>query len=206
VAHPGLSPPDHALPAQRHCERHPGHPRAVFVNDRLQAPAWAPLCLAAYFLVGAASVPLWLRGIARIGPMCCWALGMGLATAAFVGVLGLGPGDTTGFLLICLASGVALGADLTVPGTLLAGVVQRAGHGGQAEGAYAGWWQWATKLNLALAAGLALPALQALGYAPGSRDPEALWSLTLAYGGLPCVVKLAALALCWRWRRHPALA
>ncbi|WP_290871307.1 MFS transporter [Aquabacterium sp.] len=177
-----------------------------FVNDRLQAPAWAPLCLAAYFLVGAASVPLWLRGIARIGPMRCWALGMGLATAAFVGVLGLGPGDTTGFLLICLASGVALGADLTVPGTLLAGVVQRAGHGGRAEGAYAGWWQWATKLNLALAAGLALPALQALGYAPGSRDPEALWALTLAYGGLPCVVKLAALALCWRWRRHPALA
>jgi GPH family glycoside/pentoside/hexuronide:cation symporter len=137
--------------------------------------------------------------------MQAWALGMALSTAAFAGVMLLGAGDTTAFLLICLASGCALGADLTVPGTLLAGVVQRAGHAGSAEGAYAGWWQWATKLNLALAAGLALPALQLLGYAPGARDEGALLALTAAYGGLPCVFKLCSLALCWRWRRHEAL-
>jgi GPH family glycoside/pentoside/hexuronide:cation symporter len=177
-----------------------------FIQDRLQAPAWAPLCLAAYFAVGAASVPWWLKAIARFGPMRAWALGMALATAAFAGVLTLGAGDVAAYLLICLASGWALGADLTVPGTLLAGVVQRAGHGGQAEGAYAGWWQWATKLNLALAAGLALPLLQSLGYAPGARDAQALLALTVAYGGLPCLFKLASLALCWRWRAHSALA
>jgi len=84
--------------------------------------------------------------------------------------------------------------------------VQRSGHAGQAEGAYAGWWQWATKLNLALAAGLALPALEALGYTPGVRSEQALTALTLAYGGLPLVFKSIALAACWRWRHHPALA
>jgi Na+/melibiose symporter-like transporter len=78
---------------------------------------------------------------------------------------------------------------------MLAGVIQRAGHSGQAEGAYFGWWNFATKLNLALAAGVALPTLQAFGYAPGSRDAQALQALTLAYCLLPCALKLAAAGL-----------
>ena len=177
-----------------------------FIQDGLQATAYAPAFLGGYFLVGALSVPWWVRCIGRLGPMRAWALGMGLSVLAFVGVLTLGPGDVAGFGLVCLASGWALGADLTAPGTLLTGVVQRAGHQGQAEGAYAGWWHWATKLNLALAAGLALPALQWLGYSPGAREPDALQALTLAYGVLPCVFKLVALSACWRWRHHHALA
>lgn len=177
-----------------------------FIQDRLKAMDAAPLFLGLYFLMAALSVPWWVRCIARIGAMRSWALGMGLALASFAGVLWLGEGDRAAYIAICLAGGWALGADLTAPGTLLTGVVQRAGHAGQAEGAYAGWWQWATKLNLALAAGLALPALQALGYRPGAMEPDALMALSLAYGGLPCVFKLLALAACWRWRQHPALA
>ena len=64
-----------------------------------------------------------------------------------------------------------------------------------AKAAYFGWWNFATKLNLALAAGVALPALSLAGYAPGARTPEALHALTLAYCVLPCLLKLAAAAL-----------
>ena len=177
-----------------------------FIQDRLKAMDAAPLFLGLYFLMAALSVPWWVRCIARIGAMRSWALGMAMALASFAGVLWLGEGDRAAYIAICLAGGWALGADLTAPGTLLTGVVQRAGHAGQAEGAYAGWWQWATKLNLALAAGLALPALQALGYHPGVQDPGALMALSLAYGGLPCAFKLVAMGACWRWRHHPALA
>lgn len=177
-----------------------------FIQDRLQALAWAPAFLGSYFLMAALSVPWWVRVTVRLGPMRAWALGMALSVASFAGVLWLGAGDVWPYMAVCVAGGWALGADLTVPGTLLTGVVQRAGHAQQAEGAYAGWWQWATKLNLALAAGLALPALQVLGYAPGARDAQALSALSLAYGLLPCVFKLCALACCWRLRRHPALA
>jgi glycoside/pentoside/hexuronide:cation symporter, GPH family len=174
-----------------------------FINDRVQAPTWAPVFLGAYFVMGAASVPLWLKLIQRLGPSRAWACGMALNVLTFIGVLGVGAGDTAGYLAVCVASGLALGADLTVPGTLLTGVIQRAGHAGQSEGAYAGWWQLATKLNLALAAGLALPALQWLGYAPGSRDPQGLQALSWVYGVLPCLFKLLALALWWRlWRRQ----
>ena len=75
---------------------------------------------------------------------------------------------------------------------------------GRMEGAFVGWWYFATKLNLALAAGLALPALQVFGYAPGAHDASALQALTLAYCALPCALELAAAVLLHRlWIRHP---
>jgi Na+/melibiose symporter-like transporter len=169
-----------------------------FIDDRLQLPASQGLFLASYFAAAVASLPVWLRVIARLGQPRAWGLGMLLAIASFAWAALLGTGDRAGFLAVCIASGAALGADLAIPGALLAGVIQRAGHAGRAEGAFFGWWNAATKLNLALAAGLALPLLQWLGYAPGQRSPQALQALTLAYCLLPCALKLAAAGLLYR--------
>ena len=175
-----------------------------FIRDRLQLAAWEPLFLFSYFAAGALSMPLWVRGVPRWGLARSWLAGMLLAIASFVWSATLGTGDLAGYLLVCLASGLAPGADLALPGAMLAGVIQRAGHGGRAEGAYFGWWNFAIKLNLAIAAGLALPLLAAFGYAPGARDDGALAALTWAYGVLPCVLKLAAAAMLWRlWMHSP---
>ena len=57
-------------------------------------------------------------------------LGMVLAVAAFAWAALLGAGDVAAFTAVCIASGVALGADLALPGAMLAGVIQRAGHAG----------------------------------------------------------------------------
>lgn len=174
-----------------------------YIRDRLQAPAWEPAFLASYFLAAAASVPLWLRLVRRLGLAGGWMLGMALALAGFAWVSLLGAGDVGAFLAVCVVTGMALGADLTFPPALLAGVVRRAGHGGRAEGAYFGWWQAAAKLNLALAAGLALPLLAAAGYTPGAREPHAQQALVAAYAALPLLMKAAALALLLRHRaRH----
>jgi GPH family glycoside/pentoside/hexuronide:cation symporter len=82
-----------------------------------------------------------------------------------------------------------------------------AGHRGRGEGAYFGWWNFATKLNLALAAGLALPLLALAGYSPGARDPAALRALVIGYCLLPCVLKICAAATLYfslvRQGRHP---
>jgi glycoside/pentoside/hexuronide:cation symporter, GPH family len=176
-----------------------------FVQDRLQAPeATQPLFLGSYFVCAALALPLWLWLVRRWGLARSWLLGMLLAIATFVGAAQLGAGDTAAFVLVCALSGVALGSDLAIPGALLAGLIAQAGDSGRAEGAYFGWWNFATKLNLALAAGLALPLLAWLGYAPGTRDPAALQVLTAAYCLLPCALKaLAASLLYTRVIRRP---
>lgn len=167
-----------------------------FVQDRLQAPPSAePLFLGSYFVCAALSIPLWLKVVPRLGLARTWGLGMLLSVAVFVFAAGLGEGDVTEFVIVCALSGVALGTDLALPAALLAGVIQHHGDQQQHEGAYFGWWAFATKLNLALAAGVALPALGLLGYTPGATDPEALQTLTFAYCLLPCALKTLAAAL-----------
>ncbi|MDP2263173.1 MAG: MFS transporter [Hydrogenophaga sp.] len=164
-----------------------------FVQDRLRASAASePAFLATYFLCAALSMPLWVRVVARLGLARTWLAGMALSVAVFIWAATLGAGDTTAFLIVCALSGVALGTDLALPGALLAGLIGRLGERGKSEGAYFGWWSFAAKLNLALAAGLALPLLAVFGYTPGSRDPTALWTLTVAYCLLPCALKLMA--------------
>jgi Na+/melibiose symporter-like transporter len=143
---------------------------------------------------------VWLRVVQRLGLARTWWLGQALSVAVFMWAVSLGAGDVWGFAAICVLSGAALGTDLVVPGALLTGVIQRSGDSGQAEGAYLGWWQVATKLNLALAAGLALPLLQIFGYSAGTRNAEGLWSLSVAYGVLPCVLKLLAMWRLWTAR------
>ena len=164
-----------------------------FIQDRLQAPSsMEPLFLGSYFLAAALSIPLWLAIVKRMGLAKAWLGGMALAIAVFSWATQIGSGQTTAFLIICALSGVALGTDLALPGAMLAGVIQSNGDSGKAEGAYFGWWNFAIKLNLALAAGLALPLLAVFGYAPGVRSPDALSALVMAYCVLPCVLKLAA--------------
>jgi glycoside/pentoside/hexuronide:cation symporter, GPH family len=174
-----------------------------FIRDRIQAPAtFEALALAAYFAAAAAAVPLWVRAVARKGLVVTWMWGMALSIAAFMGAAVLGAGDEVAYLLICVTSGAALGADLVVPPALLAGVIQRTGAQGQAEGRWFGWWSMATKLTLALAAGIALPLVQVLGYQPGAREPQALAALGLVYALLPCLIKALALAGVWRYRNE----
>jgi Na+/melibiose symporter-like transporter len=164
-----------------------------FVQDRLQAPASLQAAfLGTYFLCAALSIPLWLRLVQSMGLERTWRSGMLLAVAVFVFAAQLGSGDAMPFLLVCALSGVALGTDLAVPAALLAGSIAESGDSGRAEGAYFGWWNFASKLNLALAAGLALPTLAWLGYTPGARDADALQTLTIAYCLLPCALKLLA--------------
>ena len=164
-----------------------------YVQDRLQAPlALQPAFLGSYFLCAALAMPLWLAAVRRIGLARSWLCGMALAIAVFIWAASLGAGDIASFLVVCCLSGAALGADLALPGALLAGLIARAGEQGRSEGAYFGWWNFATKLNLALAAGLALPLLALAGYSPGVRDADALAALVIAYCLLPCVLKLLA--------------
>ena len=169
-----------------------------FASDGLQLPDYAGLFLVLYFVAAALALPAWARLAAHVGEARAWLAGMLLAVAAFVWTAQLESGALVPFAVICVLSGMALGADLALPPALLAGVIGAAGHSGQREGAYFGLWSWMTKLNLALAAGIALPLLDWLGYAPGHASDDELRALVIAYALLPCGLKVCAGLLLWR--------
>lgn len=166
-----------------------------FIEDVVRRPDLTALFLVAYFAAGALGMPLWVWLARRLGKARAWLCGMGASIAAFVWAFLLGPGDAMPFLAICLLSGLGLGADLALPPSLLADVIDadEARGAGRHEGAYFGLWNMITKMNLALAAGAALPLLAAQGYRPGAVNTSgALLALAGIYALAPCVLKLAA--------------
>jgi len=171
----------------------------LFVAHVLRSPEWSGPLLFAYFACGVASIPVWLQLSRRHGKHRVWMAAMLGATAVFACVPLLGPGDQWWFLAICVLTGLALGADLTLPAAMQADVVDldtlRSGR--ERTGLYFAAWGMVTKLALALAVGLAFPLLDLAGFDPAAETPPdfALLVLAALYSVVPALFKLGAVAL-----------
>jgi len=164
-----------------------------FVESRLDAPGWEGPFLLMFFLSAALAAPVWGRLAEGIGPKRVLLVGMVLSILSFASAVMLGSGDLLAFAVICLASGAALGADMTLLPALFAARLEKVSPG--ATEAF-GLWSFVSKFTLALAAVALLPLLQSGGFQAGQDNTEeALMLLSLLYGALPCVLKLVAIGL-----------
>ena len=174
-----------------------------FVGNRLGAPEAAGPLLVVYFLCGIVGVPIWLGLAERTSKHRSWSIAMAIACVFFALALRLGEGDTIAFGLICMATGLALGADLLLPPSIQADVVDidTLASGEQRAGMYFAVWGFATKLALASAAGIAFPVLTLAGFDPKghSGDGSGLEMLGFLYCGLPILLKIAAIAVMWNF-------
>ncbi|MBV0913332.1 MFS transporter [Anianabacter salinae] len=164
-----------------------------FVESRLDAPGFEGPLLLLFFLSAAVSAPLWSRLAAQHGAKPVLLSAMALAIASFAVAAFLGSGDTAIFAAVCIVSGAAVGADLTLLPALFARRMAQVSPSG-AQGF--GLWSFASKATLAIAAVSLLPILQAAGFRSGGQnDAEALATLTILYAVVPCALKLAAIWL-----------
>ena len=176
-----------------------------FIEERLGLGDYAGLFLALFFISAAASMAAWQRLGQRFGALASWRLGMLLAIVTFVWAVFLGTGDAVAYALVCVGSGIALGAEMALPPALLAGYLHRDRLTGNATSWFA-WLAMFGKLNLALAAGLAFPLLDWSGFrAGGDNDATALFALSLTYAAIPCALKLIALLLSGSLTALPAV-
>lgn len=174
----------------------------IYVRSALNLPGSFGDFLLVYFLAGIIAVPLWLRVARRYGKHGAWCRAMILACAAFALVPALGPGAYWPFMAICIVTGIAFGADLALPASMMADSVDvDTAQGGAARtGLYFACWQVATKLALALAPALGFPLLEALGFNMlGANGPSAVFALAALYAWAPVACKAAAIALMWNF-------
>ena len=180
-----------------------------YMRDRLGLGDSDQWVLAVYFLVGAASTVFWVWLASKIGLARSWLLGMVLSIPAFIIVVVLGEGDLAGYLLVCIVTGFALGADLSLPAALVARLIEENGERGKTEGTYFGLWNWINKFNLALAPSFALGTLQWFSYSADMAKAESYQSMGLlqqlandpllwVYALVPCALKLLAIVLLGR--------
>ena len=179
-----------------------------FIADVLQLQEWQGLFLVIYFVCGGLALPAWVALARRHGKVRAWMASMALAIASFVWAFLLEAGDGLAFALICAASGAALGAELALPPALLADLLadgRRKGQAAAGAGAYFGVWNFVTKFNLALAAGIALPLVAFFGYKVGAGETAAApgsVGLAAIYALLPAAIKVVSLLLLWRWQHQ----
>ena len=116
--------------------------------------------------------------------------------------LTLGEGDVVGFAIVSGLSGLALGADLSLPAAMQADVVdldtQRSGQ--HRTGAFFAIWSVATKGSVALTGGIALMILGGVGFdATIENTGFALLVLSLLYAAAPVALKAWAIVLMWNF-------
>lgn len=163
-----------------------------FVEHYLQLNQYMGVLLLGFFLSGILALPLWVRLAKRFGKYSAWRLSMLSACLSFIWVFSLAPGSPWGFALICLFSGLSVAADVALPASIQADIAQDlSSKNGNMSGVLFAVWGMLTKLALALAVGLALPALGWLGWE--QQSTESLQSLLWLYAGAPVALKLVAL-------------
>jgi len=173
----------------------------LFAGDVLGAGGAEGGFLVVYFVAGIAAIPLWLRAARLWGKHRTWCFAMLANCAFFAPVPFLGAGDAPAFALVCLATGLCFGADLALPASMQADVVDvdTAEGGGARTGLYFALWAVASKLALALAPALAFPAIEAAGFVRGAAGMGGHFALAALYAWVPVAFKLAAVALVWNF-------
>jgi len=164
-----------------------------------------------YFVAAIAAIPLWLKLSSLFGKHRVWCCSMLSACAAFAVVPLLPEGAFLAFGIVCVVTGMALGADLALPPAIQADVV--AYHEWRFGKARAGLqfalWGMGTKLALAAAVGGALLGVEAFGFDPDVPTDEGRWALVVIYALVPVLIKFAAIAVVWRFpltaQKHAAI-
>lgn len=168
-----------------------------FIRDRLELEEYTGLFLLVYFMSGVLAMPLW-KSLSKIySAECAWLIAMLLAVISFIGAFLLSAGDFLPYLIICVASGISLGADMALPAAILANRM----HSENTQNAASSQFSVLTfisKTALAFAGIITLPILDAMGFvAAQDNSSKALFALSLTYALIPCIIKLLAVLMLW---------
>lgn len=172
-----------------------------FIDNYLNAAAFSGVFLLLYFISGAVFMGSWVKISAKYGAVYTWQMAMGLSVITFAAAIFLQSGDIVFYGLICMASGIALGADLALPPAIIGG---RMGKAHTQATQYYAMLAFLSKIALALAAGIAFIPLYIVGFNANdsTHSPTALMVLLGLYTLVPCIFRILAISGLWHLKQQ----
>lgn len=154
------------------------------------------LFLIVYFLSAIVTFPLWIKLSIKISKKTTWILSMITACCAFIFVPFLQEKDFLYFLIICIVTGMSLGADMALPSSIQADVAQQSKNtNNDISGILFGFWAMITKFSLALAVAISFITLEFTGFDTQNINEISLIALIVLYSIVPILLKLISIIL-----------
>ncbi len=172
-----------------------------FIRDRLGAENYSGLFLVIYFVSGIIGMPIWQRLSRNKDKMISWMTSMLVAVVSFLWAFTLKENDLVAYGLVCTFSGLALGAELVLPPSILADLIDR-NHLADKASVQFSMLTFLSKFSFAAASGSMLWLLGLAKFQPNQQNSiDALHMLSFYYALLPCVIKILAAFLLWLWMK-----
>ncbi|SDE10775.1 MFS transporter [Kordiimonas lacus] len=170
----------------------------LYVSEVLKGTdAQKDLAILIYFAAAVLAMPVWAHAAKGANKKRIMALGMAVVCLAFPFATLLGAGQIAFFYVICVVTGCALAAELTLGPAVLADIAKARHHLGHAEMAsHFAIWGMISKLAFAFAILLAFGALGASEAVTGGAVPPLV--IALVYALLPALLKLMATRRLWQ--------
>ena len=148
-------------------------------------------------------VPFWIFLSSKFDKHKVWCIAMIYASIVFTFVLFLGEEDLTPFIIICIMSGLALSADLAIPSSIQADIIdlEYLKTGKRLTGQFFAFWGLVSKSAIAFSTGLAFILLDIIGYnSNGNNGYYISFALSFIYAGLPIILKIISVNLMWDFK------
>ncbi len=162
-----------------------------YVDHVLGLEVMAGPLLILFFLSAAFSAPFWTRWAEHYGALQVLRISMLVSILSFVWAYNLNAGEVIAFSIICFATGLSLGADMTILPAIFAQRLAKTKHDPNTG---FGIWNFSNKLALAFTAGILLPLMEFAGFeTQDMRSSLSREVLTISYAIVPCGLKIFAL-------------
>lgn len=172
-----------------------------FVKYVLDLEDKTGLFLIIYFLSAIVTFPFWIKLSNKISKKQTWILSIILAISAFVFVPFLSIGDFLYFAIICVITGMCLGADMALPSSIQADVTQQTKEKNQDLTAVLfGFWAMITKLALSLAVAISFITLEFTNFEISNINDSSIIAITILYSVIPIILKFSSIILLLKYK------
>lgn len=172
-----------------------------FVKYVLNLEDKTGLFLIIYFLSAIITFPLWIKLSNKISKKSTWILSIIIAISAFIFVPFLNEGDFLYFAIICVITGMCLGADMALPSSIQADVANQTKQNNEdLTGVLFGFWAMITKLSLSLAVAISFITLEFANFETSNINQNSIVAIIVLYSILPIILKLSSIFLLLKYK------